>query len=148
MQKQIYKPLYYLDGMAGLPRHAGRGMTRIIVRGSRAAAERAISISAATRTRPPHAEAKMFLRHRFTSRWTRLQLAASLAEMQQVLGAGNDASVKTALGGESGQKKERAKEVAGGCAPSWTMYAVARQLYEGGKQEAGSMCPAPTRSSS
>jgi len=129
VQKQIYKPLYYIDQLAGF-RGTLADDARIIVR---AAEQRQKPSNQRIRgyqdSALPTLEQRLFSTAPIYKSLDEVQLAASLAEMQQVLGAA-DASVKTALAGKS--PEERAKEVTDGT--KLDDVAVRKQLYEGGKQ--------------
>ena len=129
MQKQIYKPLYYLDGLAGF-RGTLADDARTIVRAAEQRRSRATSVSAAIRTRRClRWSSGCFLRARFTSRWKKFNWPTAWLRCSRFW-APNDASVKTALAGKS--PEERAKEVIDGT--KLDDVAVRKQLYEGGQQ--------------
>jgi hypothetical protein len=128
VQKEIYKPLYYLDNLAGF-------------RGSLADYARTIVRAAGEKEKPsnerirgyqdsalPSLEQRLFSTAPTYKSFEQVLLAESLAEMQDVLGA-NDATVKTALAGKT--PEERAKEVIAGT--KLDDVAVRKQLYEGGQ---------------
>ncbi len=128
VQKQIYKPLYYVDQLAGF-RGRLADDARVIVR---AAEQREKPSNQRIRgyqdSALPTLEQRLLSTAPIYKSLEEVQLAQSLAEMQQVLGA-NDASVKTALAGKS--PEERAKEVIGGT--KLDDVAVRKQLYDGGQ---------------
>jgi hypothetical protein len=128
VQMEIYKPLYYLDKLAGF-------------RGSLADYARTIVRAAGEKEKPsnerirgyqdsalPSLEQRLFSTAPTYKSFEQVLLAESLAEMQDVLGA-NDATVKTALAGKT--PEERAKEVIAGT--KLDDVAVRKQLYEGGQ---------------
>ena len=128
VQKGMFLPFIYIDGMAGFRGELARD-ARTIVR----AAEQKQKPSN-QRIRGYQDSALPTLEHRLFSTapiykdLNQVELAESLAEMQEHLGAGNEA-VKIALAGKS--PDERAKELIAGT--KLNDVAVRKQLYEGGK---------------
>ncbi len=129
VQKEIYKPLYYVDQLAGF-------------RGDLAEYARTIVRAAEQKEKPsnerirgyqdsalPTLEQKLFSTAPVYKGLEKVLLAESLSEMQQVLGANND-TVKKALNGKS--PEERAAEVVD--ATKLDDVAVRKQLYEGGEK--------------
>ncbi len=129
VQKEIYKPLYYVDQMAGF-------------RGDLADYARTIVRSAQQKEKPsnerirgyqdsalPTLEQKLFSTAPVYKGLEKVLLAESLAEMQDILGPNNE-TVKKALDGKS--PEERAKEVIDGT--KLDDVAVRKQLYEGGEK--------------
>jgi len=143
VQKQIYKPLYYLQGIsfggssddvAAAERMGGfrgtlAGYARMLVRVGeekpKPNGERLWGYQASTL---PSLEQKLFSTAPNYKSLEIAQLAQSLSEMQEVLGASNEA-VKVALGGKS--PEERATELIDGTKLQDVAYR--KQLYEGGK---------------
>ena len=128
VQKQIYKPLNYLDNMGGF-----RGMlanyARTIVR---AAGQKQKPSNERIRgyqdSALPTLEQRLFSTAPVYKSLEQVELAESLGEMRDVLGADNE-TVKIALAGKS--PEERAKEVIEGT--KLNDVAVRKQLYEGGQ---------------
>ena len=128
VQKQIYKPLNYLDNMGGF-----RGMlanyARTIVR---AAGQKQKPSNERIRgyqdSALPTLEQRLFSTAPVYKSLEQVELAESLGEMRDVLGADNE-SVKIALAGKS--PEERAKEVIE--STKLNDVAVRKQLYEGGQ---------------
>jgi hypothetical protein len=129
VQKEIYQPLYYVENLAGF-------------RGSLANYARTIVRATAEKEKPnkerlrgyqdsalPSLEQRLFSTAPVYKSLDQVLLAESLAEMQDVLGAGND-TVKTALAGKT--PDDRAKELIEGT--KLQDVAFRKQLYEGGKQ--------------
>ena len=127
VEEQIYKPLWYLDTLYGFQGDLAR-YARDIVR------------AAYQREKPSNQRIRGFQDSQLPTLQTRLfgaipvykslnevQLATSLAEMRDVLGADN-ADVQKALAGKT--PEERAKEVIQGT--KLDDPAVRKQLYEGG----------------
>jgi hypothetical protein len=127
-QRQIYKPLAYLENMGGF-RGMLAGYGRTIVR---AAEEKTKPSNERIRgfqdSALPTLEQRLFSTAPVYKSLEQVQLAESLAEMSDVLGADNQA-VKTALAGKSPQ--ERAREVIAGT--KLDDVAFRKQLYDGGK---------------
>ena len=146
VQKEIYKPLFYLQGqslggstddVAAAERMAGfrgslAGYARMLVRVSEEKPKpngerlRGYQDSAL-----PPLEQKLFSTAPIYKSLETAQLAQSLSEMQQVLGADNEA-VKVALAGKS--PDARARELIDGTKLDDVSYR--KQLYEGGKAAA------------
>jgi hypothetical protein len=139
VQKQIYKPLFYLQG--GGENDAAASMRMGGFRGNLAGYARVLVRVTAEKEKPngdrlrgyqdsmlPSLEQDLFSTAPIYKSLELAQLAGSLAEMQNVLGADNEA-VKAALAGKS--PEERAKEVIDGT--QLQDVAVRKQLYEGGK---------------
>ncbi len=129
VQKEIYKPLYYVDQLAGF-------------RGTLADYARTIVRAAEQKQKPsnerirgyqdsalPTLEQKLFSTAPIYKSLEESLLTESLAEMQNVLGT-DSSTVKTALAGKTPQ--ERAKEVVEGT--KLDDVALRKQLYEGGQQ--------------
>jgi hypothetical protein len=139
VQKEIYKPLFYLQGGAENDASASMrmggfrgnlpGYARLLVR---VTAEKEKSNGERLRgyqdSALPSLEEDLFSTAPIYKTLEEAQLAGSLAEMQKVLGADNEA-VKGALGGKS--PEERAKELIDGT--QLQDVAVRKHLYEGGK---------------
>ncbi len=128
VQKQMFLPFIYVDGLAGF-------------RGELARYARTIVRSAEQKQKPsnqrirgyqdsalPTLEQRLFSTAPVYKSLDQLQLAESLTEMQEQLGANNEV-VKMALAGKS--PDERAKELIAGT--KLDDVAVRKQLYEGGK---------------
>ena len=139
VQKQIYKPLFYLQGGADNDVAAAGAMGGF--RGSLAVDARLLVRVTEEKQKPngerlrgyqdsdlPSLEQRLFSTAPVYKSLQIAQLTQSLTEMQQVLGADNEA-VKVALAGKS--PAERAKEVIEGT--QLQDVAVRKQLYEGGK---------------
>ena len=128
VQKQMFLPFIYIDNMAGfrgdLPRYA-----RTIVR---ATAEKQKPSNQRIRgyqdSALPTLEQRLFSSAPVYKSLDEVQLAESLTEMQEQLGANND-TAKMALAGKS--PDERAKELIAGT--KLDDAAVRKQLYEGGQ---------------
>ncbi len=127
-QKQIYKELAYLDNMGGFRGDLARYARQIV----RAAAEKQLPSNQRIRgyqdSALPTLEQQLFSTAPIYKGLEQVQLAESLAEMQDVLGA-NNADVKKALAGKT--PEERAKELIDGT--KLEDVAVRKQLYEGGQ---------------
>ncbi|HEX8798677.1 MAG TPA: S46 family peptidase [Terriglobales bacterium] len=139
VQKQIYKPLFYLQGGADNDANAASAMGGF--RGSLAVDARLLVRATEEKQKPngerlrgyqdsalPSLEQRLFSTAPVYKSLQRAQLTQSLTEMQQVLGA-DDEAVKAALAGKS--PAERAKGVIEGT--QLQDVAVRKQLYEGGK---------------
>lgn len=139
VQKQIYKPLFYLQGGADNDANAASAMGGF--RGSLAVDARLLVRATEEKQKPngerlrgyqdsglPSLEQRLFSTAPVYKSLQRAQLTQSLTEMQQVLGA-DDEAVKAALAGKS--PADRAKEVIEGT--QLQDVAVRKQLYEGGK---------------
>jgi hypothetical protein len=129
VQREIYKPLYYVENMAGF-RGTLANYARTIVR---ATAEKEKPNKERLRGYQDSAlstlEQRLFSTAPVYKSLEQALLAESLAEMQGVLGADNE-TVKTALAGKS--PDERAKELIEGT--KLDDLSLRKQLYEGGKQ--------------
>lgn len=127
VQKQIYKPLLYLDNRGGF-RGELAGYARIIVR---AAFEKQKPNNQRIRqyqdARLPTLETQLFSTAPIYKGLEQVLLTESLTEMRDVLGADNP-DVKKALAGKTSE--ERAKDVITGT--KLEDVAVRKQLYEGG----------------
>jgi hypothetical protein len=139
VQKEIYKPLFYLQG--GAENDAAASMRMGGFRGNLPGYARLLVRVTTEKEKPNGVRLRGYQDSALSSLEQDLfstapiykplevaQLAGSLAEMQKVLGADNEA-VKAALAGKSPQ--ERAREVIDGT--QLEDVAVRRQLYEGGK---------------
>ena len=139
VQKEIYKPLFYLQG--GAENDTAASMRMGGFRANLAGYARILVRVTAEKEKPngdrlrgyqdsmlPSLEQDLFSTAPLYKSLEVAQLAGSLAEMQNVLGADNEA-VKAALAGKS--PEERAKEVIAGT--QLQDVAVRKQLYEGGK---------------
>jgi len=139
VQKEIYKPLFYLQG--GAENDTAASMRMGGFRANLAGYARILVRVTAEKEKPngdrlrgyqdsmlPSLEQDLFSTAPIYKSLEVAQLAGSLAEMQNVLGADNEA-VKAALAGKS--PEERAKEVIAGT--QLQDVAVRKQLYEGGK---------------
>ena len=139
VQRQIYKPLFYLQG--GVEDDAIAAMAMGGFRGSLAGYARILVRAAEEKPKAngdrlrgfqdsalPSLEQRLFSTAPIYKSLQTAQLSQSLSEMQQVLGA-NDDAVKVALAGKS--PADRAKEVIVGT--RLQDVAVRKQLYEGGK---------------
>ncbi len=139
VQKEIYKPLFYLQG--GGDNDATASMATGGFRGSLAGYARVLVRVTAEKQKPngdrlrgyqdsglPSLEQRLFSTAPIYKSLQITQLAQSLGEMQAALGANNEA-VKVALAGKS--PEERAKELVNGT--QLQDVAFRKQLYEGGK---------------
>ena len=139
VQIRIYKPLFYLQGGGDNDVNAAMAMGGF--RGSLAVDARLIVRATAEKEKPngerlrgyqdsalPSLEQRLFSTAPVYKSLQQAELAQSLSEMQQALGADNPA-VKAALAGKSAD--ERAKELIEGT--KLDDVAVRKQLYEGGK---------------
>jgi hypothetical protein len=128
VQKQIYKPLFYLDNLGGFRGDLARYARAIV----RAAAEKQLPSNQRIRgyqdSALPTLEQQLFSTAPIYKSLEQVELAESLGEMQDVLGAG-DADVQKALAGKS--PDERAKELIQGT--KLDDAAVRKQLYDGGQ---------------
>jgi hypothetical protein len=127
IQKQIYKPLSYLDSMGGFRGDLARFARDIV----RAAEERQKPSNQRIRgfqdSALPTLEQRLFSTAPIYKSLDEALLGESLGEMRDVLGA-ESADVKTALAGKA--PEERAKELIEGT--KLDDVAVRKQLYEGG----------------
>ncbi len=128
VQKQIYKPLNYLDNLGGFRGDLARFARDIV----RAAEERQKPSSQRIRgyqdSALPTLEQRLFSTAPIYKSLEQALLGESLGEMRDVLGADN-ADVKKALVGKA--PEERAKELIEGT--KLDDVAVRKQLYEGGE---------------
>ena len=128
VQKQMFLPFIYIDNMAGFRSELARYARTIV----RATAEKQKPSNQRIRgyqdSALPTLEQRLFSSAPVYKSLDQVQLAESLAEMQEHLGANNDV-VKTALAGKS--PDERAKELIAGT--KLDDVSVRKQLYEGGK---------------
>ncbi len=128
VQKQIYKPLGYLDNLGGFRGDLARFARDIV----RAAGEKQKPSSQRIRgfqdSALPTLQQRLFSTAPIYKPLEQVLLAESLAEMQDVLGAENP-DVKKALAGKS--PDDRAKELIDGT--KLDDVAVRKQLYEGGQ---------------
>lgn len=128
VQREIYRPYNYLEDLGGF-RGSLADYARTIVR---ATAEKEKINGERLRgyqdSALPSLEQRLFSTAPVYKALQQAQLAQSLSEMQQVLGA-DDAAVGIALAGKS--PEERAKELIEGT--KLEDVAVRKQLYEGGK---------------
>ena len=128
VQKQMFMPFIYLDALGGFRGELARYARTIV----RAADEKQKPSNQRIRgyqdSALPTLEQRLFSTAPVYKSLEQLQLAESLTEMQDVLGADNDV-VKMALAGKS--PDERAKELIAGT--KLDDVAVRKQLYEGGK---------------
>jgi Peptidase S46 len=128
VQKQVYKPLSYLDSLGGfrgdLARYA-RDIVRAAEQKQKPSNQR---IRGFQDSALPTLEQRLFSTAPTYKALEQALLAESLAEMQDVLGADN-ADVKKALAGKTAE--ERAKELIDGT--KLDDVAVRKQLYEGGE---------------
>jgi hypothetical protein len=127
VQKEIYKPLLFIDGMGGfrgdLPRYA-----RMIVRAAdQKQKPNNQRIRQYTDSQLPTLETQLFSTAPVYKQLDIVQLTESLKQMREVLGADNP-DVKKALAGKS--PEERAKEVIEGTKLDDVV--ARKQLYEGG----------------
>ncbi len=127
VQKEIYKPLAYVDGMGGfrgdLPRYA-RSIVRAAYQRQKPNDQR---IREYQDSRLPTLEQQLFSTAPIYKSLEQVLLSESLAEMRDELGAGNP-DVQKALAGKT--PDERAKEVIEGT--KLEDVAVRKQLFEGG----------------
>jgi hypothetical protein len=129
VQKEIYKPYYYVDQMAGF-RGTLADYARKIVRAANEKQKLSNDrIRGYQDSMLPSLEQELYSTAPVYKSLEQTLLAESLTELKDVLGASN-ATVKTALAGKS--PDERAKEVIDGT--KLDDLAVRKQLYEGGKQ--------------
>jgi hypothetical protein len=128
VQKQMFLPFVYFDSLAGFRGELARYARTIV----RAAAEKQKPSNQRIRgyqdSALPTLEQRLFSTAPVYKALDQVQLAESLAEMQEQLGANNDV-VKMALAGKS--PEERAKELIAGT--KLDEVAFRKQLYEGGK---------------
>jgi Peptidase S46 len=128
VQKQIYKPLFYLDTLGGFRGDLAHYARDIV----RAAAEKQLPSNQRIRgyqdSQLPTLEQRLFSTAPIYKSLEQVELAESLGEMQDVLGTGN-ADVQKALAGKS--PDERAKELIEGT--KLEDVAVRKQLYDGGQ---------------
>ncbi len=128
VQKQMFLPFIYIDNMGGFRSELARYARTIV----RATAEKQKPSNQRIRgyqdSALPTLEQRLFSTAPVYKSLDQVQLAESLAEMQERLGANNDV-VKTALAGKS--PGERAKELIAGT--KLDEVSVRKQLYEGGK---------------
>ena len=108
VQEQIYKPLFYLDNLGGFRGDLAHYARDIV----RAAAEKQLPSNQRIRgyqdSQLPTLEQRLFSSAPVYKSLEQAELAESLGEMQEVLGADNT-DVKKALAGKSSE--ERAKEL-------------------------------------
>jgi len=128
VQKSMFLPLTYIDSLAGfrgeLPRYA-RTIVRAAYEKQKPSSQR---IRGYQDSALPSVEQRLFSTAPVYKSLDQLQLAESLSEMQEQLGADN-ATVKLALAGKSADA--RAQELIAGT--KLDDVAVRKQLYEGGK---------------
>ncbi len=128
VQKEMFLPFIYIDNLAGFRSELARYARTIV----RAAYEKQKPSNQRIRgyqdSALPTLEQRLFSTAPVYKSLDQVQLAESLAEMQEHLGAGNDV-VKMALAGKS--PDERAQELIAGT--KLDDVAVRKQLYEGGK---------------
>jgi len=128
IQKPMFLPLTYIDNMAGFRSELAR-YARTIVRATEQKQKPSNQrIRGYQDSALPTLEQRLFSAAPVYKSLDQLELAESLAEMQEHLGANNDV-VKMALAGKS--PDERAKELIAGT--KLDDVAVRKQLYEGGK---------------
>jgi len=128
IQKPMFLPLTYIDNMAGFRSELAR-YARTIVRATEQKQKPSNQrIRGYQDSALPTLEQRLFSTAPVYKSLDQLELAESLAEMQEHLGANNDL-VKMALAGKS--PDERAKELIAGT--KLDDVAVRKQLYEGGK---------------
>ena len=128
IQKQIFLPVTYVDNLAGFRGELAR-YARTIVRATEQKQKPSNQrIRGYQDSALPTLEQRLFSTAPVYKSLDQLQLAESLTEMQEQLGANNDV-VKMALAGKS--PDERAKELIAGS--KLDDVAVRKQLYEGGK---------------
>ncbi len=127
VQKQIYKPLAYLDNLGGFRgdlAHDARDIVRAAYEKQKPSKER---IRGYQDAQLPTLEQRLFSTAPIYKPLEQALLGESLGEMKDVLGADN-ADVRKALAGKA--PEERAAEVIGGT--KLDDVAVRKQLYEGG----------------
>ena len=128
VEKEMFLPFIYIDNLAGFRGELARYARTIV----RAAEQRQKPSNQRIRgyqdSALPTLQQRLFSTAPVYKSLDQVQLAESLAEMQEHLGANNDV-VKMALAGKSPQ--ERAKELIAGT--KLDDPAVRKQLYEGGK---------------
>jgi len=128
VQKEMFLPFTYLDNMAGFRSELARYARTIV----RATAEKQKPSNERIRgyqdSALPTVEQRLFSTAPVYKSLDQLQLAESLTEMKEHLGADND-TVKMALGGKS--PEERAQELIAGT--QLQDVAFRKQLYAGGK---------------
>jgi Peptidase S46 len=132
VQKQIYKPLGYLDNLGGFRgdlAHYARDIVRAAEQKQKPSNQR---IRGFQDSALPTLEQRLFSTAPTYKSLEQALLAESLAEMQDALGADN-ADVKKALAGKT--PDERAKELIDGT--KLGDVAVRKQLYEGGEAAVG-----------
>jgi len=128
VQKQMFLPFIYVDNLAGFRGELAR-YARTIVRATDQKQKPSNQrIRGYQDSALPTLEQRLFSTAPVYKAVDQLQLAESLSEMQEHLGANNDV-VKMALAGKS--PDERAKELIAGT--KLDDVAVRKQLYEGGK---------------
>ena len=128
IQKQIFLPVTYIDSMAGFRSELAR-YARTIVRATEQKQKPSNQrIRGYQDSALPTLEQRLFSTAPVYKSLDQVELAESLAEMQEHLGANNDV-VKMALAGKS--PDERAKELIAGT--KLDDVAVRKQLYKGGK---------------
>jgi len=128
IQKQLFLPVTYVDNMAGFRSELAR-YARTIVRATEQKQKPSNQrIRGYQDSALPSLEQRLFSTAPVYKNLDQLQLAESLTEMQEQLGANNEV-VKMALAGKS--PEERAKELIAGS--KLDDVAVRKQLYEGGK---------------
>ena len=128
VQKEMFLPFFYVDNLAGFRGELARYARTIV----RATAEKQKPSNQRIRgyqdSALPTLEQRLFSTAPVYKSLDQVQLAESLAEMQEHLGANNDV-VKMALAGKS--PEDRAQELISGT--KLDDVAVRKQLYEGGK---------------
>lgn len=128
VQKEMFLPFIYIDNLAGFRGELARYARTIV----RAAEQKQKPSNQRIRgyqdSALPTLEQRLFSTAPVYKSLDQIELAESLAEMQEHLGASNDV-VKMALAGTSAD--ERAKELIAGT--KLDDVAVRKQLYEGGK---------------
>jgi Peptidase S46 len=128
IQKQIFLPVTYIDGLAGFRSELAR-YARTIVRATEQKQKPSNQrIRGYQDSALPTLEQRLFSTAPVYKSLDQIELAESLTEMQEQLGANNDV-VKLVLAGKS--PGERAKELIAGS--KLDDVAVRKQLYEGGK---------------
>ena len=129
VQKQIYKPLLYLDGMGGFRGDLARYARMIVRAGDQRQKPNNERIRQYSDSQLPTLETQLFSTAPIYKNLEQVLLAESLSEMREVLGADNP-DVQKALAGKT--PEERAKEVIDGT--KLDDVAVRKQLYEGGEK--------------
>jgi hypothetical protein len=127
VQKQIYKPLLYLDAMGGFRGDLARYARMIVRAGDQRQKPNNQRIRQFSDSQLPTLETQLFSTAPIYKNLEQVLLAESLGEMRDVLGADNP-DVRKALAGKT--PEERAKEVIQGT--KLDEVAVRKQLYEGG----------------